>query len=581
MKLNKKALATAIAASLALTACGGSSGSSSSEPTPPTTPTNSAPTDITLSSMEVAENEAAAVIGNLSATDANSADTFTYTVDNENFSVSGAELSLAEGVSADFETMPSYTVNVTVTDNGGLSFSKEITINVTDMLDTYAFASKFMDGESSVSYTGQIARHVLIAELNNYIANDLQAGIDDGSLATRDDVLNMLNKYYRTTETQWDGFPIAAFGDDAKQKFMADISSSYKQLNEKIAGNDDGGQEKDWNIVPNGPFAGWGVKGSISPEGLIDVFFDQLADNAEAVISGVQREAFGEPIKVYINDDGTDLKQLIQKFLLMAVTYSQATGDYLGEDTDGKGLTTDNIAGDKDGTKAYSKLEHQFDEGFGYFGAARDYLAYNDNEIAGKVTSEEDGRANWNGKHDTDGDGLIDLTSEFNFGQSVNAAKRDRGATNETDYTKSIMESFLAARNVINENAGMALTTEQMAELLSYRDVAVDGWEKAIAATVVHYINDTNADLDNFGTADFNYADLAKHWSELKGFALGLQFSPFTKISDEKFEELHSLIGDKPVLEAADIATYQADLIKARDILETALEFNSENVANW
>ncbi len=577
MNLKKNILALAIVTTLS--ACGGSSGTD--EPPVVVTP-NTAPTDIALSNSSVAENTTAGVVGTLSATDADSGDTFTYTIDDERFAIAGDELALATDVMLDFEQVQSIDVNVTVTDSSSNAFSKALTIDVTDLLDTYAFNSKFIDGDSAVSYSGQVARHVLIAELNNYIGNQLKADLDDGTLTTRDAVIAQLDKFFRTTEEQYDNFPIT-FMADTKQNFITDISSSHKNLVGKLAGNDSGGQEKDWN---NGDFAGWGLKGSITPTELIDVFFGQLADNAEVHLTGAVRQSItGDDIsEIYLNEDGTDLKQLIQKFLLMGITYSQATADYLGEDTEGKGLTTDNISQDG-GTKAYSKLEHQFDEGFGYLGATRDYLAYNDNEIAAKVSSDEDGRSDWNGKHDSDGDGLYDLTSEVIMGNAANAAKRDRGTASgaaPTDYSTDIMEAFITGRNIINENAGMALSDDQMAALLAQRDIAVAGWEKAIAATVVHYINDVNADLASFGTEDFNYADLAKHYSELKGFALGLQFNPYSAITDVQFEQIHALFANKPALDTAEnVTAYQADLMTARDIIEAALSFDAENTQNW
>lgn len=581
MNFKKNMLTVSVLASvLTLTACGGSSSSDTTPTPPPVEPTNSAPTDISLSNASVDENVMAAVVGTLSATDPDSGDTFTYSTEDARFAIDGDSLALAADTMFDFEAEETVTVSVTVTDNGGLTFSKDLDITVNDLLDTYKFASKFNDGESSVSYTGQIARHAMIAELNHYISNELKDELDDGTLTSRDEVLAKLDYYFRTTEEQYDGFALN-FLDNAEQAFVANISSSHKNLVGKIAGNDVAGQDKDWSTE----FAGWTTKGAMVPEGLVDVFFGQLADNAEQHLNGVVRTAVtGEEITdIYLNTDGTDLKQLIQKYLLMAIPYSQSMGDYLGNDYEGKGLTTDNISADG-GTKPYSKLEHQFDEGFGYFGAAVNYLAYNDNEISGKVSSDADGRADWNGYHDTDGNGTIDLTSEYNWGQSVNAAKRDRGTasnTNPTDLTKTTMEAFLEGRKIINDNAGMALTDDQIAALHAQRDIAVDGWERAIAATVVHYINDTKADLEKLGTDDFDYSDLAKHFSEMKGFALGFQFSPFSKITDAQFEQIHTLMRNAPELNQADVADYIDDLIEARDIIEVALSFDSENVTNW
>lgn len=571
MNIKKSALSLAIISSLLLTACGGSGSDTST----PKVEENTAPTNITLSNMSVSENSLAAALGNLSAVDANTGDTFTFSVSDERFTVSGNELALAEGVMLDFESEPTINIDITVTDSGSKTFTKSLTIAVTDVLDTYTFDSKFITDESSVSYSGQIARHTLIAELNHYIGEQLKADLDDGTLLTREAVINKLNSFYKTSAEQYDNFPIT-FMADTKQKFLADISGSLKNLTDKIAGNDSG-QHKDWDTA----FAGWGATGSTTPEGLIGIFFDQLADNAEQHINGIVRQSVtNEAITdIYLNTDGTDLKQLIQKFLLMAVTYSQGTDDYLDNADAGKGLNSDFI---QDGSKAYSVLEHQFDEGYGYFGASREYLAYNDNELSGKAGESD--RADWNNNHDTNADGEFDLTSEVNFGNSVNAAKRDRGTvgnTMPTDYTKQVMEAFLEGRKIINDNAGVALTTEQFTALLAQRDIIVDGWERAIASTVIHYINETHADLANVGTSEFNFTDAAKHFSELKGFALGLQFNPHTNITDLQFEELHTLIGNKPVLESTDVAAYQQKLIMARGIIASALSFDAENVENW
>jgi hypothetical protein len=569
----------AIAASLTLSACGGSSsGSSNPEPV---TPTNTAPTDVAVSNMTVDENSAGAVIGTLSATDANSGDTFTFTTDSELFTVTGDELSLKADAMANFENAESLAGNITVTDNGGLSYSKEVTITVNDLLDTYKFESKLITDESSVGYTGQIARHALISELASYIGAGLQADIDANEFADKQEVIDKLNSYFRTTSNQYENNFSLSFLTDTKQPFITDISSSAKNLVGKIAGNDASRMRKDWTDGTS--FVG--ASAGMTPETLVDAYFDQLADNA--VNANIRLdEATDSPIsKVYVNTDGTDLKQLLQKFLLMSITYSQATDDYLDE-----GLAIDNI--DPRGTgKADTALEHGFDEGFGYFGAARNYLEYTDKEIAGKVKADDatTGRTDWNGKHDTDGDGLFDLTSEVNLGSSTNAAKRDIGSAsnaNPTDYTKDAMEAFLSARKMINDNVGTVFTAEQTTTLETQRDNIVHAWEKAIAATVVHYINDLRSDLAKSGD-DYSYEDVAKHWSEMKGFALGLQFNPHSPITDAQFAEIHGYFGQKPVLlpfgsvDRTAVTAYIADLEKARDILEAALSLDAENVANW
>jgi hypothetical protein len=570
-KSKKSLLSVAIvAATFGLTACGGSS--SDSTPTPSV---NSAPTDIALSASNVSENVAGAVIGTLSATDADAADTFTFAVNDDRFEIDGGELKLKAENALNFEQEENVTLSVTVTDSASATFSKDLTVDVDDLLDYYDFESKAMPGESSVSYSGQVARQILISDLFKIIGAELSDATTfdtNGTFVNREAVMNALNSYFDVAD-----YDVASqrtlltTATPNAQTMLSEISSSSKDLVGKIAGNDATGQHKDWNSE----FAGWGAKGSTTPEGLVRTFFDMLADNAQTQLDGtVRQDPFGNDItNISLTSDGRDLRQLIQKFLSMSVSFSQGVDDYLDNDIDGKGLLSDHT----DTEKAYTSLEHQFDEGFGYFGAARDYLDYSDEEVATKG-----GRDDWQLYHDTNGDGSIDFNSEYNFGHSANAAKRDRGATVATDFSKEAMDAFLQGRKLLNDTAGVALTDEQRTELYGYRDTAVLTWEKAIAATVVHYINDVDADLEKIGTDDFSYSTLAKHWSEMKGFALGLQFNKATPLSDANFITVHTMLGDMPVLTGEDeVLAYRANLLIARDLLQAAYAFDAENAANW
>jgi hypothetical protein len=575
-KTKKSLLSVAIiTATLGLTACGGSS--SESTPTPaPTPPVNSAPTDIALSASNVSENMTGAAIGTLSATDADASDTFTFTVNDERFEIDGGALKLKADNALNFEREAEVTLSVTVTDSASATFSKDITVTVDDLLDYYDFDSKAMPGESSVSYSGQIARQLLISDLFKIIGAELSDATTfdtNGTFVNREAVLNALNSYFDVAD-----YDVASqrtlltTATPSAQTILSEISGSSKNLVGKIAGNDATGQHKDWN---NGEFAGWGEKGSTTPEGLIRTFFDMLADNAQTQLDGtVRQDPFGNDItNISLTSDGRDLRQLIQKFLSMSVSFSQGVDDYLDNDVDGKGLLSDHT----DTEKAYTMLEHQFDEAFGYFGAARDYLDYSDEEVATKG-----GRDDWQLFHDTNGDGSIDFNSEYNFGHSANASKRDRGATVANDFSKEAMDAFLQGRKLLNDTAGVALTDAQKTELYGYRDTAVLTWEKAIAATVVHYINDVDTDLNKIGTEDFSYSTIAKHWSEMKGFALGLQFNKNTPLNDADFITVHTMMGDMPVLTGeAEVLTYRANLLIARDLLQAAYAFDAENAANW
>jgi hypothetical protein len=438
-----------------------------------------------------------------------------------------------------------------------------------------SFESKNMPGESAVSYSGQVARQILISDLFKFIGAELSDATEfdtNGAFANREAVMDSLNSYFDVADYDVASQrAILTTTTPGAQSVLADISSSSKNLVGKIAGEDPKGQHKDWTTE----FAGWGIKGSTTPAELVRTFFGMLADNAQTQLDGtVRKDPFGNDItNISLTTDGLDLRQLIQKFLTMSVSFSQGVDDYLDNDTDGKGLLSDHT----DTSKAYTELEHQFDEGFGYFGAARDYLSYSDEEVAAKG-----GRPEWQRYHDTNGDEAIDFNSEYNFGHSANAAKRDRGATIANDFSKEAMDAFLKGRKLLNETAGMALTEVQKTELYGYRDIAVLTWEKAIAATVVHYINDVTADLNSIGTEDFSYSDTAKHWSEMKGFALGLQFSKFSPLSDADFAMVHTMFGDMPVLTGeAEVTAYLADLLTARNLMQEAYTFAPENAANW
>ncbi len=91
------------------------------------------PTDISLDNTTVAENAAGAVIGDLSTTDPDAGDTHTYTVSDDRFEVVDGQLKLKDGVSLDYETEDSVTVNVTSTDSTGLSRTEAFDISVSDV----------------------------------------------------------------------------------------------------------------------------------------------------------------------------------------------------------------------------------------------------------------------------------------------------------------------------------------------------------------------------------------------------------------------------------------------------------------
>lgn len=599
MTLRKSLIACAILSStLGLTACGGGSEST------PKTPENTAPSNITLSATAFNEDTLGVVVGTLTATDDQSTG-HTFTVDDARFEITGNTLKVKDELAFNFEETDKVTLNLTVKDAQGASFTKAIELTVTDIaaqagVNVYEFASKLGTG-SSVSYSGQIARHALSAEIKSLMGK-LTVDFVEQNPAEARAIIAKVKTLWGFEDGSYEAIAddsISHLGDDLSgyvQKTFGDISGSDKELSGKIAGNDKSKMYKEWHVPGN--FVGWNEFGTFdkTPEGLIRHYFKLLEDQVEAVIADGQLLDVNDKAlsAAYVTADGLDLVQLLQKHTLGAVMFSQGTDDYLGE-----GLAEDNKVAD--GSALYTKLEHQFDEGFGYFGAARDYLEYTDLEIAKK-----EGRAEYQGKHDTDGSATIDLNAEFIWGNSSNAAKRDLGAKGaKTDFTAQAMVNFIAARQIITDNHGKNVSefdADTKAKFDKHVFDASIAWEKAIAATVVHYINDVIADdagdvddiAGDYTTSQF--AAYAKHWGEMKGFALNFQFSPFSPFADHtlnpkkdtvgaaKFAELHTLLGDTPWLNTethGDVATYKANLIKARDILQAAYDFDQANVENW
>ena len=96
---------------------------------------NEAPTDIALSNASVAENSAnGTVVGSLSALDPDAGDSASFTLLDDAgglFALSGSDVVVAGAL--DYETATSHDITMRVTDGGGLTYDKILTIDVTDV----------------------------------------------------------------------------------------------------------------------------------------------------------------------------------------------------------------------------------------------------------------------------------------------------------------------------------------------------------------------------------------------------------------------------------------------------------------
>jgi hypothetical protein len=104
-----------------------------------TNPVNQAPTNLALSNGNIAENQSiGTAIGTFTTTDPDTGNTFTYSLvtgtgstDNALFTITGNQLQ-SNGI-FDFETKNSYSIRVKTTDQGGLSYEKELTLGITNV----------------------------------------------------------------------------------------------------------------------------------------------------------------------------------------------------------------------------------------------------------------------------------------------------------------------------------------------------------------------------------------------------------------------------------------------------------------
>ncbi len=432
--------------------------------------------------------------------------------------------------------------------------------------DFYGFTSA-LTGEASVSYSGQVFRQLLIDDMKAYLA-DLTGRINEGSFFPgTGDIETDLGFYLDFDGSVSGSLSHGIQTDPSPMQSTYDDVSSGKNLAGKIAGNDATGQHKDWATE----MVGWEADGVSTPESLVRHWIAMVdAQAADWTAGTIPMDPEGNPVSaVFVTSEGQDLQQLLQKFLRISIAYSQGADDYLDDDTEGKGLLSSHEAAE-DG-KPYTALEHAWDEGFGYFGAAANYPEWTDEEIAGNKYA------------DVDEDGSIDLKSEYNWGHSVNAAKRDKGAVSPTDFTSDAWNGFWNGRLLLAETAGNALTADQLSELQGHRDQALEAWEMAIVATVVHYINELLQDMAMIGTGDFDFGGYAKHWSELKGFALGLQFNRFSPLTDAQFSTIHDALGIQPVSPAAPqtaLDAYATELVTVRGLLGTAYGIADDNLGD-
>ena len=239
---------------------------------------------------------------------------------------------------------------------------------------------------------------------------------------------------------------------------------------------------------------------------------------------------------------GFDYTQLISKFAMGAVFYNQAANNYLGKKME-IGQKPNN-APYKEGSY-YTGKEHSWDEAFGYWGSAAHALTLSAEQNYNVAKKKDMASADFNG------DGVVDLYSEYTFAHAYYASSYDKGG--KTNYLATVNQAFIDGRQVITDADGRNLNFDERTKLLAQRDIIRDNWQKVIAESVFKYAGSTYKDIvaletimeANGDTTDA-FRKYAKHWGELKGFALALQCGP--ENLGETAVKLNRMMGLGPVL---------------------------------
>lgn len=331
--------------------------------------------------------------------------------------------------------------------------------------------------QTSVSYTGQIARHAL--------HDSLKALIGKGDAAK-------MKSYYNSEDAGRAVVMPASKGAFVIKQSSIDEISKGKSL------------------------AGKTYEGTVSgmPNNLT---------GAELVKFWLDKAAADGPVDMA---NGYDYGQLVSKFIMGAVFYNQAIDGYLDEY-----LSAEKKPNDKPYTDgaAYTGKEHSWDEAWGYFGAPAHVMQLTPKQVYDIAKRKEDVVA----AADRDKDGKIDLKTEMTFAPAYYAAGFDASVYDKGDGTKylhTIAAAFLDGREVIASADGAKLTDAQRSELRKHAAVIGENWEKVFAEAIYKYAGSVYKDMGKLqtiieakGDASKVLRDYIKHWGELKGFSLALQ----------------------------------------------------------
>ena len=409
---------------------------------------------------------------------------------------------------------------------------EEATDNDTDTMTMetpteFVFESRFEEhaGESSVSYSGQVVRNLLVNDIKSLIASN----VGGGNTAT-------INSMMANDDPNLAIY--TGSGLNTVQTKYHDISTS--QLNDRLA------------AVTSYTDPGYGA-------------------NAQDMITGWVAESEGYSVR----PGGLDLGQMTQKVMWGAIAYWQGTSKYMSK------IPNDDNTMSDDGDP-YTAMEHHWDESFGYFGAARDYNTgysddtdrktdpYNDSNGDGLIDFKTEYNMGWAvtaAKRD-----LVDGVSvDYDFTKTIFDAYLE-GRT--LIYNQAPLDEILVQRDIILN------TWEKVVAAVSihYINDTMSDLEALISA------GDSNLAWDNLPESGDGYK-YNIHWAEMRAYAHGLIYNDFKLISDADIATVLGYMGTAPAYnDGSDFSAMQSlydNLALAKPILQAAYGFSDAHMANW
>ncbi len=353
------------------------------------------------------------------------------------------------------------------------------------------------DKQTSVSYGGQMARHALHNSLKKVIGKGADAQQMAAYFSGKDAGRSIIDPVSK------EGFPV-------KQSQVDELSKD-----KNLAGK-----------AYNGAI--FGFPGNMTGVEVLEFMLDQASNTATGF----------DPLTGY------DYIQLVSKFAMGAVFYSQAVDNYLDEKLEAGNKP--NGKPYKDGA-AYTGKEHVWDEAFGYFGAPAHTLTLTAEDVY-NIAKQKPAALT---KADYNGDGVVDLKTEMAYAHAYYAASFDKGG--KTNYLHTITQAYVDGRKLITAANGSDLTDAERQQLKAYADVIKTNWQQVIAEAVFKYAGSVYSDITKLEKAVANNEDASKlfrnyskHWGELKGFALALETGG--KNLGIVGVKLNRLLGYSPVL---------------------------------